>query len=58
MDDHLVHTKPNPHPPKMDVLPKTFFQITLAAKYLSFAFSYVCFFFYVSNLIVYRPGPW
>ena len=34
MDDHLVHTTPNHHPPKMDVLPKTFLQIILAAKWL------------------------
>ena len=34
MDDHLVHTTPNHHPPKMDVLPKTFLQIILASKWL------------------------
>ena len=35
MDDHLVHTIPNHHPPKIDVLPKiTFIQIILAAKWL------------------------
>ena len=34
MDDHLVHTTPNHHPPKMDVLPKTFLQIILAANWL------------------------
>ena len=34
MDDHLVHTIPNHHPTKMDVLPKTFVQIILAAKWL------------------------
>ena len=27
MDDHLVHTSPNYHPPKMDVLSKTLLQI-------------------------------
>ena len=32
MDDHLVHTTPNLHPPKMNVLPKSFLQIILAAK--------------------------
>ena len=32
MDDHPVHTTPNHNPPKIDVLPKTFFQIILAAK--------------------------
>ena len=31
VEDHLVHNKPNPHPPKMDVLPKIFLQIILAA---------------------------
>ena len=30
MDDHPVHTTPNHHPLKMDVLPKTFLQIILA----------------------------
>ena len=34
MDDHSVHTIPNPHPSKMDVLPKTFIQIILATKWL------------------------
>ena len=34
MDDHRVHTTPNPHPPKMDFLSKTFLQIILAAKWL------------------------
>ena len=34
MNDHLVHTIPNHHPSKMDVLPKPFFQIILAAKCL------------------------
>ena len=33
MDDHLVHTTTNHHPPKMDVLPKTFLQIILAANW-------------------------
>ena len=31
-DDHLVHTIPNHHPTKMDVLPKTLVQIILAAN--------------------------
>ena len=31
MDDLPVHTTPNHHPPKMDVLPKKFRQIILAA---------------------------
>ena len=35
MDDHSVHTTPNQHPTKMDVLPKTFVQIILAAKWLA-----------------------
>ena len=35
MDDHLVYTTPNHHPPKMDFLPKTFLQIILAAKWLA-----------------------
>ena len=37
MDDHPVHTIPNHHRNKsykMDVLPKTFVQIILAAKWL------------------------
>ena len=34
MNDHLVNTTPNHHPPKMDGLPKTFLQIILAAKWL------------------------
>ena len=34
IDDHPVHTSPNHDPPKMDVLPKRFLQITIAAKYL------------------------
>ena len=59
MDNHLVHMKPNRHPPKMEVLPKNILQIILAAKWLvrysstspktaatTFAFSSVCFFFY------------
>ena len=33
MDDHLVHTTPNHHPTKMDVHPKTFLPIILAAKW-------------------------
>ena len=32
MDDHPIHTTPNHHPSKMNVLPKTFLQIILAAK--------------------------
>ena len=32
--DHRVHTTPNHHPTKRDVLPKTFLQINLAAKWL------------------------
>ena len=31
MNDHPIHTSPNHHPPKLDVLPKTFLQIILAA---------------------------
>ena len=34
MDDHLVHTTPNHHPSKMDVLQKTSLQIIRAAKWL------------------------
>ena len=34
MDDPLVNTTPNHHPLKMDVLPKTFLQIILVAKWL------------------------
>ena len=34
MFDHPFHTTPNHHPPKMDVLQKTFLQIILAAKWL------------------------
>ena len=34
MDVHPVPTIPNHHPIKMDVLPKTFVQIILAAKWL------------------------
>ena len=33
-DDHLVHPTPNHHPPKMDFLSKTVFQIILADKWL------------------------
>ena len=40
-DDHLFHTTLNHHPPKMDVLPKCFLQIILAAKQLCAAFKYV-----------------
>ena len=32
-DDHPVPTPPNYHPPKMDVLPKSFLQIILASKW-------------------------
>ena len=32
LDDPPVHTIPNHHPLKMDVLPKTFLHIILAAK--------------------------
>ena len=34
MDDQLVHTTPNHHLPKVAVLPKTFLQINLTAKWL------------------------
>ena len=34
MNDHLVHTTPNHHPPKWIVLPETFLPINLAAKWL------------------------
>ena len=34
IDDHPVHPPPNHHPPKMDVLPKTFLQSILTAKWL------------------------
>ena len=34
MDDHSVHTIPNYHPTKKDVLPKTLVQIILAADWL------------------------
>ena len=34
MDDQQAHTTLNHHPPKMDVLQKTFLQIILAAKWL------------------------
>ena len=33
MYDHQVPTPPNRHPPKMNVLPETFIQIILAAKW-------------------------
>ena len=33
MDDHPVHTIPNHHPTKMEVLPKTFVKIVLPAKF-------------------------
>ena len=51
----LVHTTPNYHPPKMDVLLKTFLQIIHAAKSsmllvpqtaaTTYAFSSACFFY-------------
>ena len=65
MDDHPVHTTPNHHPPKMDVLPKTFLQIILAAKWLVHGIQVhppnssddlcllFCFFFYASP----KPSP-
>ena len=34
INDHWAHTAPNHHPHKMDVLPKTFLQIIIAAKWL------------------------
>ena len=34
IDDHLVHTTQNHHPPKMEGRPKTFLQIIPAAKLL------------------------
>ena len=34
MYDHLVHTTPNNHHPKIDVHPNTFLHIILAAKWL------------------------
>ena len=34
MDDYLVHITPNHHPPKINVLSKTFLQFILAAKWL------------------------
>ena len=40
MDDHPVHTIPNHHSTKMDVLPKTLIQIRLAAKWQGRAFKY------------------
>ena len=36
--DHPVHTIPNHHPAKIDVLPKTLVQIILAVKMVSAAF--------------------
>ena len=42
MDNHPIHTIPNPDLTKMVVLPKTFLQIILAAKWLVHAaFNYV-----------------
>ena len=40
MDNHPIHTTENPHPTKMDVLPKTFLQIILSAKWLVRHFKY------------------
>ena len=37
-ENHLVHTIPNHHPPKIDVLPKTFVQII---QMVCAAFKYV-----------------
>ena len=68
MDAHLIHTTPSHHPPKMDVLPKTFLQImslllngySTAFKYVpqttatTFAFSSVCFSFYDFLILVLR----
>ena len=34
IDDHPVHSTPNHHPPKMDILHKKFLQIILSAKWL------------------------
>ena len=34
MEDLPVHTTPNHYAPKMDILPETFLQIILAAKWL------------------------
>ena len=34
MDDHPVYTTPKALPSKVDVLPKTFLQLILAAKWL------------------------
>ena len=34
INDHLVHTTPNQHPSKIDVLSKSFLQVILAAKWL------------------------
>ena len=41
MDDHLVHTIRNHHPPKMDVFPKTFLKIIIRCLMASAAFKYV-----------------
>ena len=35
IDDHPFHSIPYHHPTKMNVLPKTFVQIILAAKWLA-----------------------
>ena len=63
MDDYPVYTTPDHHPPEMDVLPKTFLQIIIAANGLeafnnvtqtaatTFAFSSACFFFYDPDII-------
>ena len=34
IDDHPVHSTPNHHPPKMEILHKKFLQIILSAKWL------------------------
>ena len=34
LNDFPVHTSPNDHPPKMDVLPKSFLLIILSSKWL------------------------
>ena len=64
MKDHPVHTIPNPHLTKMDVLQKTCVQIILAAKYLvqhsrtsiatTFAFSSV----FILPLFELELGTW
>ena len=41
MEDYPVYTTPNHQPPKIDVLPKTFLQIILAAKFHCAAFKYL-----------------